>query len=86
MHALNRVNQVTGESSGLAWAIELAKTVHSRSTDVPSFGSQKRMYWKMNIDLSYPLVPSMGHHDPQDGFIIYHQLRVTAPKDRVWEK
>jgi hypothetical protein len=38
------------------------------------------MYWKMSIDLSYPLVPSMGQHDPLDGFITYHQLQATIPK------
>ena len=35
----------------------------------------------MSIDLSYPLVPSMGHHDPLDGFITYNQLQATAAKD-----
>lgn len=34
----------------------------------------------MSIDLSYPLVPSMGHHDPLDGFITYLQLQATAAK------
>jgi hypothetical protein len=36
------------------------------------------MYWKMSIDLSYPLVPSMGHHDPLDGLITYSQLQAAA--------
>jgi hypothetical protein len=35
----------------------------------------------MSIDLSYPLVPSMGHHDPLDGLITYSQLQATAAKD-----
>ena len=39
------------------------------------------MYWKMSIDLSYPLVASMGQHDPLDGFITYLQLQSTAVKD-----
>ena len=39
------------------------------------------MYWKMSIDLSYPLVPSMGQHDPLDGLITYLQLQTTAPKE-----
>jgi len=41
------------------------------------------MYWKMSIDLSYPLVLSMGHHDPLDGFITYNQLQSTAATDSV---
>ena len=35
------------------------------------------MFWKMSIDLSYPLVESMGHHDPLDGLITYNQLQAT---------
>jgi len=36
------------------------------------------MYWKMSIDLSYPLVASMGLHDPLDGLVTYSQLQTTA--------
>jgi hypothetical protein len=36
------------------------------------------MYWKMSIDLDRPLVPSMGQHDPLDGYITIVQLRATA--------
>ena len=81
MHALNRVSRVTGDLTYNRWAMELAKTAHAMFTYVPSSGGQKRMYWKMSIDLSYPLVPSMGQHDPLDGFITYHQLQATAAKD-----
>jgi hypothetical protein len=81
MHALNRVGRVTGDSTYTTWAIELAKTAHARFTYVPSFGGPKRMYWKMSIDLSYPLVPSMGHHDPLDGLITYNQVQATAARD-----
>jgi hypothetical protein len=81
MHALNRVSRVTGDFIYNTLAIELAKTAHARFTYDPSSGGQKRMYWKMSIDLSYPLVESMGHHDPLDGFITYSQLQATAAKD-----
>jgi hypothetical protein len=81
MHALNRLSRVTGDSTYNMWAIELAKTAHARFTYVPSSGGQKRMYWKMSIDLSYPLIQSMGHHDPLDGFITYNQLQATAARD-----
>lgn len=81
MHALNRVSRVTGDLTYNRWAMELAKTAHASFSYVPSFGSQKRMYWKMSIDLSYPLVLSMGAHDPLDGFITYNQLQATAAKD-----
>jgi len=81
MHALNRVSRVTGDAIYNRWAVELAKSVHARFTYVPSSNGQKRMYWKMSIDLSYPLVPSMGHHDPLDGLITYLELQVTAVND-----
>jgi len=63
MHALNRVTQVTGSSKYSRWALELAKTAHARFTYTTSVYQQKRMYWKMSIDLSSPLVASMGQHD-----------------------
>ncbi|MBW2100021.1 MAG: hypothetical protein JRG68_04530 [Deltaproteobacteria bacterium] len=81
MHALNRVSRVTGDTIYNTWAMELAKTAHAKFTYVPPSGGRKRMYWKMSIDLSYPLVESMGHHDPLDGFITYTQLQATAAKD-----
>jgi hypothetical protein len=81
MHALNSVSTITGDPTSNRWAIDLAKTVHARFTYLPSSGDQKRMYWKMSIDLSYPLVASMGQHDPLDGFITYLQLQSTAVKD-----
>jgi hypothetical protein len=58
--------------------MELAKAVHAHFTYVPDSGGRKRMYWKMSIDLSYPLVQSMGQHDPLDGLITYTQLQVTG--------
>jgi len=81
MHALNRASRVTGDSTYNSWAIELAKTAHAKFTYEPSSGEQKSMHWKMSIDLSYPLVASMGQHDPLDGFITYLQLQSPAVKD-----
>jgi hypothetical protein len=77
MHALNRVSRSTGNSIFNTWSIELAKAAHAGFVRVLRFGS-KRMYWKMSIDLSYPLVSSMGHHDPLDGLIAYNQIQATA--------
>jgi len=81
MHALNRASTVTGDFTYNKWAIELAKTAYSAFIYSIPRGGQKRIYWKMSIDLSYPLVPSMGHHDPLDGFITFNQLQATAKKD-----
>ncbi len=74
MHALHRMSQATGDLKYNKWAIELAQAAHNSFVYIPSFDGCKRMYWKMNIDLSHPLVPSMGQHDPMDGFITYNEL------------
>ena len=77
MHALNRVGRVTGDPVYTRWAAELAKAAHAAFTyTLPSGG--KRMYWKMSIDLSRPLVPAMGQHDPLDGFVTYSELQAAA--------
>lgn len=80
MHALDCLARVTGDSVYNRWALELAKTAHARFAYTPWGGGPKRMYWKMSIDLSYPLVASMGQHDPLDGLITYQQLQATAVK------
>ncbi len=79
MHALNRVSQVTGDLTYNRWAIELAKTAHARFTYRHPSGT-KAMYWKMSVDLSRPLVPSMGQHDPLDGLITYYALQSLRPE------
>jgi len=81
MHALNRVSTVTGDIKYNTWAVELAKTAHARFVYTSPHGGPKKMYWKMSIDLSRPLVPSMGQHDPLDGFVTYNELQATAAKE-----
>jgi hypothetical protein len=81
MHALNRVTRVTEDFTYNRWALELARSAHAGFVSTASRGGSKRMHWKMSIDLSYPLVPSMGLHDPLDGLITYTQLQATATKD-----
>jgi hypothetical protein len=78
MHALNRVSRVTSNPAYTRWAVELARAAHAAFTYAPSSGGRKRMYWKMSIDLSRPLVPAMGQHDPLDGFVTYSELQATT--------
>lgn len=78
MHALKRVSQVTGDPTYNQWAIELAKTTHARFTYESPIDGPKRIYWKMSIDLSRPLVTAMGQHDPLDGFVTYPAREFTA--------
>ena len=79
MHALNRVSRVTGDPSYLRWAMELAQAAHARFVYLPPAGGRKRMYWKMSIDLTRPLVPSMGQHDPLDGLVTYMRAAGGEP-------
>ncbi|MGA7798198.1 MAG: hypothetical protein WB986_06190 [Methanoregula sp.] len=81
MHALNRASRVTGNPDYLLWAIELARTAHARFTYLPPTGGKKRMYWKMSIDLTRSLVPSMGQHDPLDGLVTYNELQLAATRE-----
>ncbi|MEA3418219.1 MAG: hypothetical protein U9Q90_02380 [Campylobacterota bacterium] len=82
MHALSRVTQVTGNQRYNRWAIELAKAAHLKFSYTLQGHAEKRLYWKMSIDLSRPLVSSMGQHDALDAFITYHELATTAANDR----
>ncbi|HEY0196437.1 MAG TPA: hypothetical protein VGC02_02580, partial [Methanobacterium sp.] len=76
MHALNRVRGVTGDPVYAGWALELAHAAHAGFTYSAPGG--KRMYWKMSVDLQRLQVPSMGQHDPLDGYITYNELQAAA--------
>ncbi|MHC4952858.1 MAG: hypothetical protein ACYTGZ_03145 [Planctomycetota bacterium] len=80
MHALAQVAKVTGERHYLAWAFELARAAHAGFTHVAVPGGRRRMHWKMSIDLTRPLVPSMGQHDPLDGLLTFLELEVGAAR------
>jgi len=77
MQALDLTARVTGRPVYNRWARELAATAYEAFSYVGP-GGARRMYWKMSIDLSRPLVPSMGQHDPLDGYVSVLQLRETA--------
>jgi hypothetical protein len=78
MHALDMMTRRSGEPVFNRWALELAKAAHDGFVYTVPNESRPRMYWKMSIDLTRPLVASMGHHDPLDGYITLLQLRQTA--------
>ncbi|OPY86136.1 MAG: hypothetical protein A4E73_04047 [Syntrophaceae bacterium PtaU1.Bin231] len=78
MHALRQAGAVLGEADYLRWAVELAEATHAAFVYRTPAGSRQRMYWKMSIDLSRPLVPSMGLHDPLDGWITCSELQAAV--------
>lgn len=76
MQALDVAARYTGDARCARWSVELAQA--AADAFVYRHPTGLRMYWKMRIDLSRPLVPSMGLHDPLDGYITLLQLQSTA--------
>lgn len=76
MHALGRAARAADRPIFLAWARELAAAAHGAFTYGPP--DNRRMFWKMSIDRTRPLVRSMGQHDPLDGFVTCLELDGVA--------
>ena len=74
MHALERLAEATGEADYHQWAVDLARAAFEGFVDRPADDGPPRMFWKMSVDLDRPLVPSMGHHDPLDGWVVAQML------------
>ena len=79
MHALARLADATREPRYLVQAVELAEAAHRGFT----YRREGRpgMHWKASIDLSRPLVPSAGNHDPVDGLVTASELRAALAGD-----
>lgn len=73
-HALVVVGNETGDETFLQQAEELMGGVLPHFLYAPGTSTQRRIYWKMSIDLTRPLIPSMGHLDPLDGLVLLHEL------------
>jgi hypothetical protein len=79
MHALDQLTRATGEKRYSQWARELAARAFAAFSYATSADQHpNRMVWKKSIDLTRTLVPSMGKHDPLDGYITSLQLVRTA--------
>jgi len=79
MHALDQVARTTHEPVFNSWARELSLAAFNAFTYQPAPNIEPhRMVWKMSIDLSRILVPSMGQHDPLEGYVSNLQLQATA--------
>jgi hypothetical protein len=81
MVALDRAAQALRDTRYLLWAVELARSAHAAFVYDVWPGGEKRMAWKMSIDLTRPLVPFMGAHDPLDGLVTFSELEWDAPRD-----
>ncbi len=74
IHALHLVARAEQDPRYDVWARELAATAHAAFVR-PTGAAGGGMVWKMSIDLSRPLVPSTGQHDPLDGLLTTAELR-----------
>jgi len=79
MHALHRVYRETDDAAYHRWAIELARAAQTAFVYKADPRGELGMYWKVSIDLSRPLVPSMGAHDPLDGLVMLSTLEADPP-------
>lgn len=76
IHTLLQAEQETDEQYYADWAAEL---LLAGGKFIDKSDGRIRMYWKMSIDLSRPLISSMGAHDPLEGLICAESIRETAP-------
>lgn len=77
MYALNRMSVASRDRSYNDQAIALARAIHPHffldvKADAP------RMYWKIAMDMSRPLVASEGNLDAVDGYVVFSLLAATA--------
>jgi hypothetical protein len=74
MHALRQVSVATRDETYLRWSCELGQRAFAAFSMRSSTGTLLGLYWKMNVDLSYPAVFSIGHHDPLDGLVTFSEI------------
>ena len=70
--ALLQAKAETGESKYATWAAELMLAAEKF---IYLVGSAPSMHWKMNTELSRPLVASTGAHDPLEGLICVKSIQ-----------
>src|SRR5262245_15139433 len=71
-HYLTKWMSALAQMKHMPWACDLAQVAHRAF--VYGAKGQRRMYWKMSVDLSRAQVASMGQHDPLDGYVTYRSL------------
>ncbi len=76
-HALCQAGRAFDEARYVDQAAELMRAAH-RAFVYKAPGGTRRMYWKMSIDLTRPLVTTMGQHDPLDGFLMCMEVEAAA--------
>jgi hypothetical protein len=77
MFALNRMTRASGDMKYNRQAIQLARAVHPKFF-IDRAAAEPRMIWKMNMDLTAPMVRSEGNLDPIDGYVVFRLLQASA--------
>lgn len=75
--ALLKAEKETGEKQYLKYALEL---LLASAEFIYQQNNSNYMYWKMNAELTCPLVPSMGLHDPLEGILCAKSLEQALPE------
>jgi hypothetical protein len=79
-NALLQTYRETGDGKYARWAAELIKTGEKF---INREKGMIRMYWKMNTQLTKPMVGSMGGHDPLEGLICTLSAMDAAPERKA---
>jgi hypothetical protein len=75
-NALLLASVETDEQRYAIWAAELAL---AGQKFIDKINGNYRLYWKMNTNLSKPLVKSMGAHDPLEGLLCAKGAKLAVP-------
>ena len=82
---LQSLGQATGDHRWHTLAGDLAHGTCAAFVYEPFAGGTKRIHWKMSIDRMRPLVRSMGHLDPLDGFVALAEIQSSLDAhDPAW--
>ncbi|KAL8977246.1 MAG: hypothetical protein Q9205_006908 [Flavoplaca limonia] len=77
MFVLNRTSVASGQAKYNDQAVALAKAIHPHFFDDIHSLSPK-MYWKIDMDMSRPIVASEGNVDALDGYIVFSLVAAAA--------
>ncbi len=80
-NSLLQAYKETGEKTYARWAAELIKASErfiNKNRGLPG------IFWKMDTDLSRPVVESMGTHDPLEGLVCVISAMEAAPESIIY--
>lgn len=76
----NALLQALAETKEKTYGLWAAELLEAGSKFVDENGGFYKMFWKMNIDLSEPVVKTMGAHDPLEGLVCTLSAMENVPE------